>query len=103
MFWYPLNNATAKGFSAAAWDPYADRLMVYMTQRAAAPPGGPAPEPYSSKPNVAANLETYLGAVGTNVGMQTRNLAVQVRVRISAGDCVWSKSCGHAAYSSKML
>ena len=79
MFWYPLNNASAKGFSVAAWDPYVDRLMVYMTQRAAAPPGGPAAKPYSSKPNVAANLETYLGAVATNVGVKTGNLAVQVK------------------------
>ena len=79
MFWYPLNNASAKGFSASAWDPYADRLMVYQTLRAAAPPGGPAPKPYSSKPNMAANLETYLGAVATNVGVKTGNLAVQVQ------------------------
>ncbi|KAK9836979.1 hypothetical protein WJX81_004257 [Elliptochloris bilobata] len=78
LFWYPLNNASAKGFQPATWDPYADRLMVYMTQRAAAPPEGPQPEPYSSKPNVAANLETYLGAVATHVGAQTGKLAVQV-------------------------
>lgn len=81
MFWYPLNSASAKGFNATAWDSYADRLMVYQTLRAAAPAGGPAPRPYSSKPNVAANLETYLGAVATNVGVTTGNLAVQVQPR----------------------
>lgn len=85
IFWYPLNSANVKGFNASAWDPYADRLMVYQTQRAAAPPGGPAPRPYSSKPNVAANLETYLGAVATNVGVKTGNLAVQVQPQQGLG------------------
>lgn len=78
LFWYPLNTARITGFSPAAWDPYADRLMVYLTRRAAAPPGS-VPAAYSSAPNVAANLETALGYVASNVGMQTGNLAVQAR------------------------
>ena len=85
LFWYPLNAARIKGFSPAAWDPYADRLMVYMTQRAAAPPGS-APVAYSSAPNVLANLETALGYVASNVGMQTGNMAVQAR----RGPRLWS-------------
>ena len=80
LFWYPLNNASAtKDFSPAAWDPYADRLMVFMVDRAAADPGGPVPEAFSNKPNAVASLETYLGAVATQVGAQTGNLAVQAR------------------------
>ena len=78
LFWYPLNNASAaKDFSPAAWDPYADRLMVFMVDRAAANPEGPAPEAFSNKPNAVASLQTYLGAVATQVGVQTGNLAVQ--------------------------
>ena len=52
--------------------------MVYMTQRAAAPPGT-APTTYSSAHHVLANLETALAYVATNVGMQTGNMAVQAR------------------------
>lgn len=77
FFWYPLNNASLKGFSPTTWDPYDDRLMIYMTTRAAAPPGGPPPQQYSYAPNVLSNLETYVGAVATAVGVQTGNLAVQ--------------------------
>ncbi|KAK9836984.1 hypothetical protein WJX81_004351 [Elliptochloris bilobata] len=76
LFWWSLNNASIKGFLPAAWDPYADRLMVYMTDRAAAPEGT-LPTTYSSKTDVVANLETALGYVATSVGMQTGNLAVQ--------------------------
>ena len=78
LFWYPLNNASVKDFSTAAWDPYEDRLMVFIVDRAAAPPGGPPPQTYSNKPDMSANLQTYLGAVSTQVGAQTGNLAVQV-------------------------
>ncbi len=74
LFWYPLNLASVKGFSPAAWDPYADRLMVYMMQRA----GGASPQQYSDRPNLLANLETALGALGTQVGQQTGSQAVQV-------------------------
>lgn len=98
LFWYPLNSADVKGFNASAWDPYADRLMVYQAQRAAAPPGGPAPRPYSSKPNVAANLETYLGAVATNVGVKTGNLAVQVQPQQGFGLCPCQKAGIHVSH-----
>lgn len=79
MFWYPLNKAKIEGFAPRAWDPYADRLMIFKTQRASATPGGPAPVQYSSKPNLASNLETFLGATINNVGIHTGNLAVQAR------------------------
>lgn len=79
MFWYPLNKARIEDFDPRAWDPYADRLMVFKTQRAAAAPGGPAPVQYSSKPNLASNLETFLGATINNVGIHTGNLAIQAR------------------------
>ena len=79
MFWYPLNKASIAGFNPVTWDPYADRLMVFKTQRAAATPGGPAPVQYSDKPNLASNLETFLGATINNVGIHTGNLAVQAR------------------------
>jgi hypothetical protein len=82
LFWYPLNRAAVKGFSPAAWDPYADRLMVYMTQRA----GGAAPAQYSARPNLLANLETALGALATQVGQQTRSQAVQVTLGPQHGD-----------------
>ena len=74
LFWYPLNLARVKGFEPAAWDPYADRLMVYQYLRAA----GSDPAQYSDRPNLAANLETALGAVASQAGQQTQIAAVQV-------------------------
>ena len=79
MFWYPLNKAKIEDFDPRAWNPYADRLMIFKTQRAAATPGGPDPVQYSSKPNLASNLETFLGATINNVGIHTGKLAVQAR------------------------
>ncbi|KAK9821235.1 hypothetical protein WJX81_006028 [Elliptochloris bilobata] len=76
LFWWPLNNTSLERFSPAAWDPYTDCLMVYLTERAAAPEGS-LPATYNSKTDVIANLETALGYVATSVGMQTGNLAVQ--------------------------
>ena len=97
LFWYPLNAARITGFAPAAWNPYADRLMVYQTRRAAALPGS-APAAYSSAPNVAANLETALGYVASNVGMQTGNMAVQAR----RGPRLWSTGEGDMPNSASL-